>query len=46
VPIPCDLSLLGGVVQVNWTVLPTLGSPCPIFANISNSNRLSLTIGT
>ena len=44
-PIPCDSTLIGATVEVQWLVLPTLFTPCPAFPTVSASSRLALTIG-
>ena len=44
-PIPNQASLLGGVLEAQWAVLPTGSSPCPLFSSVALSNRLQLNIG-
>ncbi|TAJ08167.1 MAG: hypothetical protein EPO68_15750 [Planctomycetota bacterium] len=44
-PIPCDVSAIGVVANVDWIVGLVPSSPCPAFANIANSNVLRLTVG-
>lgn len=44
-PIPCDPSIAGAAVELQWTVLLTTSTPCPSFANISVSNVLQVVVG-
>jgi len=44
-PVPCDLSLVGAQLDVQWTVFPTASSPCSLFNNISVSNIARITVG-
>ncbi|MEM7308266.1 MAG: hypothetical protein AAF682_16420 [Planctomycetota bacterium] len=43
VPIPNQATLIGSKLEAQWALLPTSSSPCPLFANVSLSNRLELT---
>lgn len=44
-PVPCDLSLVGAQLDVQWTVFPTASTPCSLFNNISVSNIARITVG-
>ncbi|HKX46962.1 MAG TPA: hypothetical protein VJP77_09695, partial [Planctomycetota bacterium] len=44
-PVPCDPTLVGGQVDVQWTVVTPLDAPCAAFPGVSVSNRLRLTVG-
>lgn len=44
-PIPNNPGYLGATVEMQWAVLPTSSTPCPLFATLGISNRLSLTFG-
>ncbi len=45
-PIPCKPNLAGAIIEMQWTVLSTAASPCPLFANLGFSDRVQLTIGS
>jgi hypothetical protein len=44
-PIACSTSIVGTVWDYNWIVALVPTSPCPLFANVANSNVLRLTVG-
>jgi hypothetical protein len=43
--IPCDSASIGTVWDYDWIVALVPTSPCPLFANVANSNVLRLTVG-
>jgi hypothetical protein len=43
--IPCKGTLAGQTLALQWIVLPTLSTPCPLVANLSFSNTVHLTLG-
>ncbi len=45
VPIPCELSFVGGSAKVQWIVFFTAASPCPTAPGFSLSNAIDATIG-
>ncbi|TAJ16120.1 MAG: hypothetical protein EPO68_11630 [Planctomycetota bacterium] len=44
-PIPCDSASIGTVWDYDWIVALVPTSPCPLFANVANSNVLRMTVG-
>jgi hypothetical protein len=45
IPTPCDAALIGAVLDFDWKVVGVPTTPCPLVANLANSNVLRLTIG-
>ncbi len=43
--VACNPALLGATFRYQWTVALTSGSPCPLSANVSISDRLEVTYG-
>jgi hypothetical protein len=43
--IPCDPVLIGAQLDMQYTTVLTTSTPCPLFANVSLSNILRITIG-
>jgi hypothetical protein len=44
--IPCNPALVGGVLDVQFTLLGTTATPCALFPNASLSNIVRLTLGS
>jgi hypothetical protein len=44
-PIPCDATLVGADVHVQFTTPTPAATPCPLFPGFSLSNRLRVTVG-
>ncbi len=46
ITIPCNPALVGGVLDLQFTLLGTTATPCALFPNASLSNIVRLTVGT